>query len=586
MILVKMIMIFNWSILFLIAAPFANIPILIIYFLLLRLDQARATSTNTNFIKLFGRKMHLSRVPGYNEAFCYLSSYPSLYPLVYFILRVLLPVTTINDIQEWSLASREMVMASTDRELNPDAVMGIFELKTIFVLDGFSFLSIFLTVFIFPLCFLLLNEFVYFRMFEHCILLFIIWGLLSVAFLTTNLFIFYLSFEALPIPMFLLIGLRGTKRRKIHANYYFFMYTLFGSLFLLIGLCIIYIHTGSFEYAIILREIRDPSFMTNSRLVQVFDFPWMNKMLSMQAKKEIILWFLFFIPFAIKIPLFPFHLWLPEAHAEAPTLGSVILASLLPKLGGYGLLKYVIFLFPTASFTFAPYVYSLTFFGVWHSTMMVLVLSDLKKIVAYSSIAHMNFAVAALFSPTYYGILGSLFLMFIHGLVSAGLFLCVGVLYKRYETRNIHYYGGLVEYTPMFSVHFFLFNLANIAFPGTGNFVGEFLCILGLAEISNYNIIFLFLAISWTIIATGYSIFTFARINHGTPKFQFITNFYEIDFMEHFVCSHSILMILYAGLVPSFFTIHIEAMLSESFQGLPTDITSNLNESSYRDGNN
>lgn len=588
-ILVKMIMIFNWSILFLITVPFINISILITYSLLSRLEHAQNTDASINFTKFFGKKMHLSRIPGYKEAFCYLSSYLSLYPLSYFLLKIMLPVTMIKDIHDyrkWSFiyGDIEGITGDASTELHFDAIKRVLELKIIFVLDGFSFLSIFLTVFIFPSCSLLLNEFVYFRVFEHCILLFVIQGLLSIAFPTTNLFIPYLSFEALLIPMFLLIGLWGTKRRKIHANYYFFMYTLFGSLFLLIGLCMVYVHTGSFEYTIILEKVRDPSFMHDSHLIQILDSPWINEILPTQAKKEIILWFLFFVPFAIKIPPFPFHLWLPEAHVEAPTLGSVILASLLLKLGGYGLLKYVIFLFPTASFTFAPYVYSLTFFGVWHSTMMVPVPNDLKKIVAYSSIAHMNFAVAALFSFTYYGILGSLFLMFIHGLVSAGLFLCVGVLYKRYETRNIHYYGGLVEYTPMFSVHFFLFSLANIAFPGTGNSVGEFLCIPGLAEISNYNITFILLAISRTIIATGYSIFTFARINYGTPKFQFITNFYEIDFMEHFVCSYLILMILYAGLVPSFFTNYIEFMLLDSLQGLPMDILLRLNESSYHMG--
>jgi len=269
-----------------------------------------------------------------------------------------------------------------------------------------------------------------------------------------DLFFFYIFFESILIPMFIIIGVWGSRQRKIHAAYQFFFYTLFGSIIMLIGIIVIYFNTGT----------------TDIQVLAQTEFSEM---------RQIFLWLSFFCSFAVKVPMLPVHIWLPEAHVEAPTAGSVILAGVLLKLGTYGIIRFMIPMFPYAMIYFTPLVFTMCVIAIIYSSATTIRQIDLKKIIAYSSVAHMNFALLGLFTNNSMGIEGSLFLLLGHGVVSSGLFLCIGILYDRYHTRNILYYGGLVQTMPIFSIIFLIFSLANIGFPGTVNFIGEFLVLVG-----------------------------------------------------------------------------------------------------------
>ena len=269
-----------------------------------------------------------------------------------------------------------------------------------------------------------------------------------------DLFLFYIFFESILIPMFLLIVVWGSRNRKIKAALYFFIYTLVGSLLMLVAIIDIYIKTGT------------TSFL--SLILWCFD-----------GTVQKYYWLAFFISFAVKIPIMPVHVWLPEAHVEAPTSGSVILAGILLKIGSYGLIRFSLTLFPQASFFFIPLVYTISCLSLVYASFIAIRQVDLKKIIAYASVAHMNLIVLGIFSMNAIGIEGSLFQMISHGITSSGLFLGIGVLYDRYHTRNIFYYGGLAGVMPLFVVSFLIYMFSNIALPGTCNFVGEFLVLLG-----------------------------------------------------------------------------------------------------------
>ena len=249
--------------------------------------------------------------------------------------------------------------------------------------------------------------------------------------------------------MFLIIGVWGSRERKIRAAYQFFLYTLIGSLFMLLAILLIYFQTGT----------------TDLQVLFVSEF---------SLQRQLLLWFAFFASFAVKVPMIPVHIWLPEAHVEAPTSGSVILAGVLLKLGTYGFVRYSIPLFPEASVYFTPLIYTLSIIGVIYASLTTLRQIDLKKIIAYSSVAHMGFVTLGLFSLNIQGIEGALFLMLSHGFVASALFLCIGVLYDRTHTRLVKYYGGLVHVMPLFSVFFLIFTMGNLSLPGTSSFVGEF----------------------------------------------------------------------------------------------------------------
>lgn len=349
-----------------------------------------------------------------------------------------------------------------------------------------------------------------------------------------DIFLFYIYFESVLIPMFLIIGIWGSRQRKIKASYQFFLYTLLGSLLMLLGLLIIYYQTG----------------LTDFRALWCFKF---------SETKQIILWLSFFISFAIKVPMIPFHIWLPEAHAEAPTAGSVILAGVLLKIGGYGFLRFSLPMFPVASIFFTPLILILSLVAIIYASLTTLRQVDLKKIIAYSSISHMGFVTVGIFSLNIQGIEGSILLMLSHGLVSSALFLCIGVLYDRYKSRVLKYYSGLIQVMPIFGTIFLFFTLANMSFPGTSSFVGELLVLLGIFQI---NRTLTFFSCIGMILSVSYSVWLFNRIIFGSLKIKYIWLYQDISRREFFILLPLILLTLWIGIYPLSFLneIHCSSM--------------------------
>lgn len=367
-------------------------------------------------------------------------------------------------------------------------------------LDGVSIFFISLTTFIITLCLCVHmttsnNTGVQLdKLYVLSLLLIEVFILLS--FIVTDLLLFFIFFEGGLIPIFLIIGTQGSNTRRIVANFYLFLYTLFGSIFLLSAILLLNYTIGSLNYYILV-----------------------NTLFTDLTSKYI--WLFLFISFAIKIPMFPFHIWLPEAHVEAPTIGSIILASLLLKLGGYGFIRFLIPILPEATIYFQPLVITLGMLGFVYGSFTAVRQVDLKKIIAYSSIAHMNLGVVGLFSLNYVGLLGFLILMLSHGLVSTALFYGVGYLYERFHSRLLFYYGGLVQKMPTLATFFLFFVCANAAFPGTGNFTGEVMLLLG---IYLNNFIIGAIAVSGVILSATYSMWFYNRVFFGDLKTTFFFN--------------------------------------------------------------
>jgi proton-translocating NADH-quinone oxidoreductase chain M len=408
----------------------------------------------------------------------------------------------------------------------------------LFGIDGISLFFILLTTFLFPICFLLnfsatLNPW-------YNILLFILELLIILVFLTTDFLFFYICFELILIPMVILILIWGARQRKIKAAYYFFIYTFLGSLCLLLAIMFM-----SFHY-----NHTNISFIMQQETVNGF-----TELCYSNFEQQKILLFLLFVGFAVKIPIFPFHLWLPEAHVEAPTVGSVILAGLLLKLGGYGFLRFVLPLVPQAIVHYLPFLNMFFLLSIIFSSFAILRQIDMKKIIAYSSIGHMNFMLLGMFSLTYEGIVSSLILMLSHGITSSALFILIGVLYDRYHSRLFHYFGGLVLTMPYFVFFFVFFNLSNFGFPGTSNFVGEFLVFLGLAQV-NLNVFFFSLV--GFILSGVYSTLLINRVCFGTLKTNYINIFQDLLYREHFILSLLFFISLFIGFFPSFFIVYMD----------------------------
>lgn len=343
-------------------------------------------------------------------------------------------------------------------------------------------------------------------------------------FCVSDLFFFYVFFEVLLIPMFLIIGIWGSRERRIYAAFLFFFYTLLGSLFMLIALFFLYSHFGLLE----------------SRLLVLYDI---------SAARQVIFWGAFFVSVAIKVPMFPVHIWLPEAHVEAPTIGSVILAGVLLKLGLFGLVKFLFPIFAYASYVFSPFVLILALLGVVYASIATVVQIDMKKLVAYSSVAHMNFVVLGIFVFNFQGFLGGFALMLSHGLVSSGLFLCVGILYERYKTRLLFYMGGLGVLMPLFNFFFFFFILSNMSFPGTFSFIGEITILLGVA-LKN---LFLCLVSGLTMVFSAvYSLYLYSFVMLGSPSSFFFKKFGDISKREFFCIFFLFFFTLFFGIMPSY----------------------------------
>lgn len=404
-----------------------------------------------------------------------------------------------------------------------------------FGIDGIAVYFFFLSSLLIFICVLFIWNDPLFK--EYVINLFLIQLFLLIVFFTLDLFIFYIFFEAILVPMFLTIGIWGSRDRKIRAVYLFFFYTLCGSLLLLISIFYIFVTVGTLN----LQYLLSWEF---TKLEQIF------------------LWGSFFLSFASKIPMFPFHIWLPEAHVEAPTVGSVLLAGILLKLGVFGFLRFSLTLFPEASLYFSPLLYLLSIIGIVYASLTALRQTDMKRIIAYSSIAHMNTVTLGIFSFNIIGLGGSILQSLSHGFVSGGMFLLIGVLYNRYHTRFLYYYGGVVHAMPVFSAIFLFFTLANIALPGTSSFAGEFLLLLGIFKTSAISCFF---AATGVILCGSYSLWMYNRIVFGNLKINYTCKFNDITKREFLVLLPLFMFIIIGGIKPSVFTDFVALEITELF---------------------
>jgi len=354
-------------------------------------------------------------------------------------------------------------------------------------------------------------------------LIFLIQFLLFQVFLSTNLFFFYVFFESILIPMFILIGIWGSRSRKIHAAYQFFFYTLVSSLFLLAALTYIGSTVGSYDYV----------------LLFTYKFTFFE---------QCCLWLPFFFALAVKMPLFPFHIWLPEAHAEASTGGSMILAGILLKVGGYGIIRFLLTFLSEASYQLTPIVFAICILGTIFPALAAIRQTDLKRFVAYSSVVHMNFMTMGLFSFTKIGLTGAMITMFNHGIISCGLFAAVGVIYDRFGTRNMQELGTLASKMPLLYFFFVIMFLANIGFPGTNGFVGEFLLLIGIFNISPLALL---LAGVGLYLNTVYNVLVLVKIFFGTRRNENIVREYsDLTSFEFYVCFGVTLLIFLFGIFP------------------------------------
>lgn len=325
--------------------------------------------------------------------------------------------------------------------------------------------------------------------------------------------------------MFLIIGIWGSRTRRVRAAYQFFLYTLMGSLLMLIALIFVYLNFGTTDLQILAHR-------------------------TFHEDIQIWIWLAFFASFSVKIPMVPFHIWLPEAHAEAPTTGSVILAGVLLKIGGYGFLRFSLPLFPQASIFFTPLVFTLSLVAIIYGSLTTLRQVDLKKIIAYSSISHMGFVTIGIFSMNLQGLQGSIILMLSHGLVSSALFLCIGILYDRHKTRLTKYYGGLVQVMPLFIIFLTFFSFANIGFPCTSSFIGELLILIG---VFNNNFFLSLLSTLGVILSASYSIWLLNRLSYGPLKTFYIKIFQDISRREFYLLFSLLILVLWLGIFPYVF---------------------------------
>jgi NADH-quinone oxidoreductase subunit M len=352
--------------------------------------------------------------------------------------------------------------------------------------DGISLPFILLTTFMIPLCILSIFKNVKKGLRDYIALLLILESMIIGVFCALDLVLFYVFFEASLIPMYLTIGQWGGKNR-VYASFKFFLYTFVGSLLMLVALIYMYTQTGT----------------TDSALLAEKGFTFIEQKW---------LWVAFFAAFAVKIPMFPVHTWLPDAHVEAPTAGSVILAAILLKMGGYGFIRFIIPFFPEASEFYAPLVFTMSVIAIIYASLVAFAQTDIKKLVAYSSIAHMGYVTLATFTMSYNGIQAAIFQMISHGFVSAALFFSIGVLYDRFHTRDINYYGGLAQKMPFFAALLLLFTMANVGLPGTSGFIGEFLTIF---SIFNVSTIFATFAAFGVILSAAYGLWLYRKIMFG-----------------------------------------------------------------------
>ncbi|CAK0758030.1 NADH-quinone oxidoreductase subunit M [Azospirillaceae bacterium] len=413
--------------------------------------------------------------------------------------------------------------------------------------DGISVLFVLLSTFLTPLCVLASWEAIKTRVREYMIAFLVLETFMVGMFCALDTFIFYVFFEGVLLPMFLIIGVWGGPRR-VYAAFKFFLYTLLGSVLMLLALLTIYFTAHTTDISVL---------VTQKHL-----FP-----LSLQLW----LWLAFFASFAVKVPMWPVHTWLPDAHVEAPTAGSVILAGVLLKMGGYGFLRFSIPMLPEASAYFTPLVYTLSIVAVIYTSLVALAQEDMKKLIAYSSVAHMGYVTVGMFSLTTQGIEGSIFQMLSHGIVASALFLCVGVVYDRLHSREIARYGGLANNMPKYALVFMIMMLASVGLPGTSGFVGEFLILVGVYQANTWVAL---LATTGLVLGATYMLWLYRRVIFGKLDKEDCKAMADLGLREILVFTPLIVLVLWMGVYPSSFT-HITsasvAQLIQNYQSALAD---------------
>jgi NADH-quinone oxidoreductase subunit M len=387
--------------------------------------------------------------------------------------------------------------------------------------DGISMLFVLLSTFLMPICILASWEAIEHRVKEYMISFLVLETMMVGMFCALDMVLFYIFFEAVLIPMFLIIGVWGGKRR-VYSAFKFFLYTLAGSVLMLVALLYMLGTAGT------------------SDVTQLMGWGF-----SKQA--QFWLWLAFFASFAVKVPMWPVHTWLPDAHVEAPTAGSVILAGVLLKMGAYGFLRFSIPMMPDASVTFTPLIFTLSIIAIVYTSLVALVQEDMKKLIAYSSVAHMGFVTLGIFSGNRQGIDGALFQMLSHGVVSGALFLCVGVVYDRLHTREISRYGGLVQRMPRYAAVFMLFTMASVGLPGTSGFVGEFLVLTGAFQANTWAAA---LAALGVILGAAYMLYLYRRVIFGVITRDDLRKMLDLSRREIAVFAPLIVVVLWMGIYP------------------------------------
>ncbi|MHA6684426.1 NADH-quinone oxidoreductase subunit M [Mesorhizobium sp. A556] len=409
--------------------------------------------------------------------------------------------------------------------------------------DGISMLFVILTTFLMPLCILASWETIQKNVKAYMISFLLLETLMVGVFCALDIVLFYVFFEGSLIPMFIIIGVWGGKRR-VYASFKFFLYTLLGSVLMLLAIMAMFFQSGTTDI---------PTLLTHN-------FP---------ASMQTWLWLAFLASFAVKIPMWPVHTWLPDAHVEAPTAGSVILAGIMLKLGGYGLIRFSLPMFPLASDMFAPLVFTLSVVAILYTSLVALMQDDMKKLIAYSSVAHMGFVTMGIFAANQQGVQGAIFQMLSHGLVSSALFLCVGVIYDRMHTREIDAYGGLVNTMPKYAVAFLIFTMANVGLPGTSGFVGEFLTMLGAFRVNTWVAV---LAAIGVILSASYALWLYRRIIYGALTKESLKGMLDLSLREKAILYPLVILIIFFGVYPA----PVLDATAQSVNNLVTNVTASI----------
>ncbi len=390
-------------------------------------------------------------------------------------------------------------------------------------IDGISLFFVMLSTFLTPICILASWNSIKSRVKEYMIAFLVLETFMIGTFCALDAVLFYIFFEGVLIPMFIIIGVWGGARR-VYSAFKFFLYTLLGSVLMLVSLLVLFLEVGTSDI---------PTLMANPVVYQM----------------QIWLWLAFFASFAVKMPMWPVHTWLPDAHVEAPTAGSVILAGVLLKMGGYGFLRFSLPMFPEASEIFAPMVMWMSVIAIIYTSLVALVQTDMKKLIAYSSVAHMGFVTLGIFSATTQGVEGAVFQMISHGVISAALFLCVGVVYDRLHTREMSRYGGLVKNMPKYATIFMLLMLGSVGLPGTSGFVGEFLTLMGAFQV---NTVIAVIATTGVVLGAAYMLVLYRAVIFGEQKNKDAAAMKDVNKLEYGYLVPLVLLVLWLGIAPSY----------------------------------